>query len=594
MTYFTLVHSVTDKELTLTTNDDNMEGLAQRLRRQIPETPPTSPPTGFAGQNGFSTPLFPTQPNILYIMADQLAAPQLKMYNKDSQIKTPNLDKLAEKSVVFDSAYCNSPLCAPSRMAMITGQLPSKIAAYDNASPLSEDTPTASHYLRNAGYECVLGGKMHFIGDQLHGYEYRLTPDIYPGDLGWSVNWDEPDTRLEWYHNSSSILQAGPCVRSNQLDYDEEVMYKAKQFMYDHVRKPVGSRPFALTVSLTHPHDPYTIERKYWDMYEDVDIDMPKVQIPKDQLDSHSKRLQHVCDLEDYDFSPEQIKKAKRAYYGAVSYVDDCIGKLLETLKDCGLADNTIVIFSGDHGDMLGERGLWYKMSYFESSVRVPMLFSYPKWWHPHRVPQNVSTLDITPTLVDIIGSKLVPGLPMDGVSMMPHLKGKDVHDTVFAEYMGEGTCAPMMMIRRGAWKYITCPADPDMLFNLTDDPLELNNLVGSTDPKTKATYDAFVAESKAKWNMEAITADVVKRQRQRRFVHTALQKGKWTPWDYQVPDDSQNKYIRSHMELDDLERRARFPIVDTHGNVKKLDKVSKDGLTPAFVVPHQAGSHGQ
>ena len=569
-------------------------GLAQRLKKELPETPPVSPPTGFAGQNGFSTPLFPQQPNILYIMADQLAAPLLKMYNKDSQIKTPNLDKLANRSVVFDSAYCNSPLCAPSRMAMITGQLPAKIGAYDNASPIPEDTPTYAHYLRNAGYECVLGGKMHFIGEQLHGYEYRLTADIYPGDLGWSVNWDEPGTRLEWYHNSSSILQAGPCVRSNQLDYDEEVMYKAKQFLYDHVRKPAGSRPFCLTVSLTHPHDPYTIEQKYWDMYEDVDIDMPKVSIPKEEQDSHSRRLQHVCELEGHDFSAQQIKRARRAYYGAVSYVDDCVGKLLETLHACGLDENTIVVFSGDHGDMLGERDLWYKMSWFEGSGRVPMLFSYPKLWHPHHVPQNVSTLDILPTLVDIVGSRLVPGLPMDGVSIMPHLKGKGDRDTVFGEYMGEGTVAPMMMIRRGPWKYVTCPADPDMLFNLHDDPLELKNLATSTEEKTKSVYDAFVAEAKAKWDMDAITKDVVRRQRQRRFVHSALRKGRWTPWDYKVPDDSQDKYIRSHMELDELERRARFPIVDTYGNVKKMGVPGKDGVTSAFEVPHQAGALGQ
>ncbi|KAK6415513.1 hypothetical protein LTR81_010855 [Elasticomyces elasticus] len=553
-----------------------MDGLAERLRKQIPDTPPTSPPVGFAGQNGFSTPLFPAQPNILYIMADQLAAPQLKIYNKNSQIKTPNLDKLAERSVVFDSAYCNSPLCAPSRMAMITGQLPSKIAAYDNASPIPEDTPTYAHYLRKQGYE--------------------LTADIYPGDLGWSVDWDEPEKRLEWYHNSASILQAGPCVRSNQLDYDEEVMYKAKQFMFDHVRKPAGSRPFALTVSLTHPHDPYTIEQKFWDMYEDVEIDMPKVSIPKDQLDSHSKRLQHVCDLEGYEFTDDQIKRAKRAYYGAVSYVDDCIGRLLETLKQCGLDENTIVIFSGDHGDMLGERGLWYKMSYFESSVRVPMLWSYPKMWHPHHVPQSVSTLDILPTLVDIVGGRLEPGLPMDGVSIVPHLKGKDTHDTVFAEYMGEGTIAPMMMIRRGNWKYITCPADPDMLYNLATDPDELVNLATSEDVATKAVYNAFVDEALAKWDMEAITQDVLKRQRQRRLCHSALKQGLWTPWDYKVPDDSQNKYIRSHMELDDLERRARFPIVDTHGQVIKPSTVQlgKGNNIAAAFAPHQAGAFGQ
>jgi len=568
-----------------------MEDHAARLRKQIPDTPPVSPPTGFAGQNGFSTPLFPSKPNILYIMADQLAAPQLKMYNPKSQIKTPHLDKLAERSVVFDSAYCNSPLCAPSRMAMITGQLPSKIGAYDNASPIPEDTPTYAHYLRKEGYECILGGKMHFIGEQLHGYERRLTADIYPGDLGWSVNWDEPDTRLEWYHNSDSILQAGPCIRSNQLDYDEEVMYKAKQYLYDYVRGPADKRPFALTVSLTHPHDPYTIEHKYWDMYEDVDIDMPEVQIPKDQLDQHSKRLQRVCDLEGYEFTPEQIKKAKRAYYGAVSYVDDNIGKLMETLKQCGLDDNTIVIFSGDHGDMLGERGLWYKMSYFESSVRVPMLFRYPKQWHPHRVPQNVSTLDILPTLVDIVGARLMPGLPMDGVSMVPHLKGKDTHDTVFAEYMGEGTIAPMMMIRRGGWKYITCPADPDQLYNLTTDPKELTNLAESEDEETKAVFKAFQAEASAKWNFDAITQDVLKRQRQRRLCFSALKIGQWTSWDYHVDDDSRNKYIRSHMDLDDLERRARFPIVDAHGNEKVLGAPGKHGV---LKVPHQAGALGQ
>lgn len=168
----------------------------------------------------------PRKPNILYIMADQLAAPLLKMHNPASQIKTPNLDALAADAVVFDHAYCPSPLCAPSRMSMVTGQLPTKIGSYDNACSIDPSTPTYAHYLRAAGYETTLAGKMHFIGEQLHGYESRLTSDIYPGDYGWAVNWEEPDKRLEWYHNASSIEQAGPCVRSNQLDYDEEVMYK--------------------------------------------------------------------------------------------------------------------------------------------------------------------------------------------------------------------------------------------------------------------------------------------------------------------------------------------------------------------------------
>lgn len=198
--------------------------------------------------NSHSRPSPVGKPNILYIMADQLAAPLLKMHNTKSQIKTPHLDALAAEAVVFDQAYTPSPLCAPSRMSMVTGQLPTKIAAYDNAASISSDIPTYAHYLRAAGYETTLAGKMHFIGEQLHGYESRLTPDIYPGDFGWAVNWDEPETRLEWYHNASSILQAGPCVRSNQLDYDEEVMYRSTQFLYDHVRKGANTRPFCMTV----------------------------------------------------------------------------------------------------------------------------------------------------------------------------------------------------------------------------------------------------------------------------------------------------------------------------------------------------------
>ncbi|SJX64941.1 probable choline-sulfatase [Sporisorium reilianum f. sp. reilianum] len=515
-----------------------------------------------------------SRPNILFVMADQLAAPQLRMYNEKSQILTPNLDRLAQDSVVLDSAYCNSPLCAPSRMALVTGQLPSKIGSYDNASSISSDLPTYAHYLRSAGYETVLAGKMHFIGDQLHGFEKRLTADIYPGDYGWAVNWDEPDRRLEWYHNASSILQAGPCVRSNQMDYDEEVLYKSKQYLFDHARRQGGdsSRPFALTVSFTHPHDPYTIEEEFWNLYEGVDINMPEVEIHPDSQDPHSKRLRHVCDLEGRKFTPEQIKRAKRAYYGSVSYVDAKIGELLSTLDKCGLRDNTIIVFSGDHGDMLGERSLWYKMSYFESSVRVPLLFNYPKMFAPRRVKANVSTMDLLPTFCDIVGIPLYPQLPLDGISMLPHLLGQTGHDTVIAEYMGEGTVAPLFMIRRGPWKYITCPADPPQLFNLARDPKELVNLAAadrdSLDAETRKALEGFEIETLQRWDAAKITEDVLLVQRRRRFVFSSLKQGAWTSWDYQVPTDTQNMYIRSHLDLDELERMARFPPVDEFGNL--------------------------
>lgn len=534
-------------------SEDNLPIMPPDLN-SLPASPapgvPINSTRGAAGSAPTNNPnLTPKTPNILYIMADQLAAPFLKMYNPSSQILTPNLDALASRSVQFDSAYCPSPLCAPSRMSMITGLLPMKIGAFDNAAQISSDVPTYAHYLRSRGYHTVLAGKMHFVGDQLHGYETRLTSDIYPGDFGWVVNWDQPDTRLEWYHNASSILQAGTCVRSNQLDYDEEVMYKSTQYLYDHVREDESSRRrFCLTVSLTHPHDPYTIEEKYWDLYEGVDIELPKVSIKRDDQDEHSKRLLKVCDLWDQEFSDEQIKRARRAYYGAVSYVDDCVGKLLDVLKKCRLDEDTIVIFSGDHGDMLGERGLWYKMNYFEGSVRVPLLVSYPKWFEPRRVGENVSTLDILPTMCDLVGTKPHPLLPMDGVSLLPHLEGRseEGHDEVFAEYTGEGTVRPLMMIRRGKWKYITCPADGPQLFNLEADPLEVHDLVKEgvvqTDEKVKTLFEGFEKEAKEKWDFDDITKQVLHSQRKRRFVWGALTKGKYTSWDFNPEDDGREK----------------------------------------------------
>lgn len=236
-----------------------------------------------------------------------------------------------------------------------------------------------------------------------------------------------------------------------------------------------------------------------------------------------------------------------------------------------------------------------YKMSYFENSVRVPLLVHHPKAFQPHRVSANVSTLDILPTLVDLVGTKLWPRLPMDGSSLLPHLQNvPGGSDTVFAEYCGEGTIAPMMMIRRGPWKYITCPADDPQLFNLASDPAELHNLavLPASDPlvtpEVTKVLEAFHAEAAAKWNFDRITEDVLLSQRQRRLVWSALKVGKFTSWDYNPDDDGRKKYIRSHIPLDDLELMARFPAVDANGR----ELGSK--LLSLSAIPHQAGSHGE
>src|SRR6201999_3468289 len=361
------------------------------------------------------------QPNILVLMADQLTARALQAYG-GRVAKTPNISVLAQEGVVFDSFYCNSPLCAPSRFSFMAGQLPSKIGAYDNAAEFPAQVPTFAHYLRAAGYQTALSGKMHFCGpDQLHGFEERLTTDIYPADFGWTPDWTRFDARPGWYHTMDSVTRAGPCTRTNQIDFDDDVVYAARQKLFDLARSR-DKRPFCLVASMTHPHDPYVVPETYWNRYRDDEIDMPRVGDLAGREDPHSTRLRHVIGLNLANPTEAQVRAARRAYYGAVSYVDDQVGTLVNTLREARLADNTIIVLLADHGDMLGERGLWYKMSFFEPAVRVPLLVSHPRQFKAHRVSQSVSTLDILPTLVELVGTKLVPGLPLDGVSMMPHL----------------------------------------------------------------------------------------------------------------------------------------------------------------------------
>ncbi|WP_027855242.1 choline-sulfatase [Marinobacterium litorale] len=499
------------------------------------------------------------QPNILFIMADQLAAPVLSFLGGKTA-KTPNLDQLAEQGVVFESAYCNSPLCAPSRYVLMTGQLPSRIGAWDNAADFPADYPTFAHYLRHAGYRTALSGKMHFCGpDQLHGYEERLTTDIYPADYGWFVDWQNFDQRPTYYHNMSSVTQAGPVVRTNQLDFDDEVVFHARRYLYNHARSE-DQRPFFLTVSMTHPHDPYATPREYWDRYTEDEIDLPSVNIADAEQDPHSQRLLHVYQKDEREISEKQIRNARRAYYGNVSYVDDQIGSLLNSLKETGLDQNTIVIFSGDHGDMLGERGLWYKMSFFEWSARVPMLVWAPQRFEPHRVTESISTLDLLPTLVELASPQKPPKyvMPIDGRSLMPHLLDQGGHDEVIGEYTGEGVTAPLFMIRRGRFKYVCCETDPEQLFDLEADPKEMNNL--TTNPAYAEQLAAFRQEAAQRWDSDAITERVLISQQRRRFIAEAHRQGIEPKWDHQPMVDASRSYMRNTIDLDDLERRARFP----------------------------------
>jgi len=495
-------------------------------------------------------------------MADQLVPSALPFHGNKVTV-APELSALAESGVVFDNAYTASPLCSPARASLLTGMLPSRTGVYDNAAEFSSAIPTFAHYLRSAGYRTVLAGKMHFCGpDQLHGFEERLTTDIYPADFGWTPDWEHPGDRQTWYHDMSSVTEAGPCVRSNQLDFDEEVTFAAERSLFGHIRSG-DQRPFCYVVSYAHPHDPFTIPRHWWDLYEGADIPLPGLPDPGARH-PHEQRLRAVCAMEGVRLTDDQRRAARRAYYGAISFIDDQIARLLTVLRETGRLDDTVVMVTSDHGEMLGERGSWYKMSFYEGSARVPLLVSWPAQFNPGRVGAAVSTMDLLPTLVDLAAGDgasrddSAPVGPLDGRSLLPHLTGRPGRDEAIGEYLAEGAIAPIVMIRRGQYKFIHSPADPDQLFDLVTDPEERTNL--AADPQCADLAAAFRQEIAHRWNLEALDRTVRLSQQRRITVDAALGTGIRASWDYAPGYDAAHRYIRNDRDLGDLEREARFP----------------------------------
>jgi len=499
------------------------------------------------------------RPNILILIADQLTAGALAAYG-GRVARTPHIDRLAAEGVVFDTFYCNSPLCAPSRFSFMSGQLPSRIGAYDNAAEFPAAVPTFAHYLRSAGYQTALSGKMHFCGpDQLHGFEERLTTDIYPADFGWTPDWSRFEERPGWYHTMDSVTQAGPCTRTNQIDFDDEVVYAARQKLFD-IARGADRRPFCLVVSMTHPHDPYVIPDAYWNRYAGADIDAPRVRAGEVPQDPHSRRVAYVIGLEQATPTEAQVRAARRAYYGAVSYVDDQVGAMRESLVEARLDSDTVLLLLADHGDMLGERGLWFKMNFFEPACRIPMIVHAPQRFAPRRVPGPASLLDVLPTLTELacVDASAGSAAPRDGRSLVPALKGGAVAGEVIGEYLGEGAIAPVVMIRRGRYKFVHSPVDPDQLYDLVADPDERANLAAR--PEHASRVAAFRTEIEQRWALAKLHEEVLASQRRRHFVYSALRQGRYRPWDHQPLRDASRLYIRNDQELNDLEAMARFP----------------------------------
>jgi choline-sulfatase len=496
------------------------------------------------------------RPNILLVMADQLAAAHLPPYG-NAVVHAPRLAALAREGVVFENAYCASPLCAPSRFALLTGRRPSSIGAYDNAAELPAATPTITHALRAAGYETTLAGKMHFVGpDQLHGFEERLTTDVYPSGFDWTPDWALPQgERLEWYHNTTSLLSASVTEAALQTDYDDEVCFRAVQKIRD-LSLRSERPPFFLTVSFTNPHDPWEMRRRYWELYDERAIDLPAVGVlPRAEADAHSLRLRDMIGLDRRPLTDEEVRRARHGYYASVSYLDERVGELLDALGATGLDRDTLVVFTADHGELLGERGLWYKMSFLDGSARVPLIVRGPGL-AARRIEGPVSQLDLAPTLAELAGAPAVEA-EFEGSSLAKALTGAaEGPAEALGEYLAEGVQAPAVMIRRGAHKYVRCPGDPDLLYDLDADPLELRNLAG--DPRSAGLLARFRAEGDERWELDELERRVRQSQRARHLVARALARGAYAPWDFQPYSDASLLYVRSDAARGERPGRSR------------------------------------
>ncbi len=507
------------------------------------------------------------RPNILFVMADQLSALATGPYgNRD--VLTPHMDRMAARGTLFERSYCNSPLCAPSRASMMTGQLSGRLPVNDNSEELPSSTPTFVHHLRHSGYHTALSGKMHFVGpDQLHGFEERLTTDIYPADYMWTKYWPvqgDPPRRVGAPSDreigpsydrqmAQMVTESGPIAGSYQLEYDEEVHFRALERLRRLGRRQgeAAAQPWFLCVSYTHPHDPYVATREYWDRYEGREIAMPEPSPPGYTPHASDIWVNAYHGVDRIAPSREDVYRSRRGYYANTSYIDDKLGALVAEVARLGMAEETIIIFTSDHGDQIGEHGMWFKRIWHEHATRVPLLVMGTGVREGMRIEENVSLVDLFPTLLDLAriappaqAEEFLPAL--DGGSFALFLRGErpgDWPDRAIIENNSEGTIKPIRALVKGRYKYVYVHERPDQLFDLARDPHEWRNIVG--DPASRDVATAMRAELMAGWDPVKEEQRVLASQLRRTFLKEALFQGAYTPWDYQPTFDATRMWVR-------------------------------------------------
>lgn len=459
------------------------------------------------------------RPNVLVLLSDE-HNPRFSQPYGHPFLQTPNLQRLAESGVTFENAYTPSPLCVPARMAFMTGRYPHRCGAWDNGCTVPSDQPTWAHRLNRAGYHTALAGKMHFNGpDQVHGFRSIVQPDLHAklDGIGVVRPWGDAPLNAPL---ATYLDGAGP-GDAQHVQHDLLAEQAAARFLLDPARR---EEPWALCVSFVTPHFPLLAPRELFERYYPAHADLPDEPAPRADEHPHRRRnRQMTVGLHERD--EDTIRRARAAYYALVTYLDQRVGEVLAALEQSGQAENTVVVYTSDHGELLGEQGQWFKNCLDEDAVRVPLLVRPAGGVSGRRVPAAVSLIDVTRSLLELAGADTSE---TDGASLLPLLAEDTAQPAVqwagevLVEYEGHVADAPMRMVRQGKWKLAYYHEEPSELFNLDDDPHERRNLWN--DPRYAFVRDRLLSRVLAGWDPEAVQRGVHASQRARALVgHTGL-----------------------------------------------------------------------
>jgi choline-sulfatase len=418
--------------------------------------------------------------NLLIIMSDEHSVRTVGCHG-NPVVQTPHIDALAARGTRFASAYCTSPVCIPARAGFAVGRYQHQAGFWDNADPYDGSVPSWHHRLRERGHTVVSIGKLHFrSAEDDNGFTEEQIPMHViegKGDLMGLVREDMPERKGAW----KMAGMAGP-GESIYTRYDRDITERAQIWLREEASRH-RDRPWVLFVSIVSPHFPLTAPSEYfYRYYLDPDLPWPKRYAPADRPDHPYLAEYGSTFAYDRHFeSADRVRRAVAGYYGLCSFLDEQIGKLLHALEDSGLAGNTRVIYTSDHGDNLGARGLWGKSTLYEEAAAVPLIVSGEGIPAGRLVEQPVSHVDVHPFILECVGETGASGDEGErpGISLASFIEGTAPERPVLCEYHGMGSSAGIFMLRFGRFKYVHYVAHPEQLFDLEDDPEELTDLAG-------------------------------------------------------------------------------------------------------------------